>query len=469
MAAIEVRGADGKATTVTREILHSEHGPAVRTPNGVFALRYPTFGGVRQLAEYRAMNKATTMAEWKSALSMRALPSINYIYGDERGNIAYVSNGEYPLRKEGPDWSGVLPGDRSDLIWRDLRPFSQTPQIWNPKSGFLFNANNTPLRATDGSDDLKPGAFPASMGIQPLSDMTNRGWRAFETFGADHAITPEAFERYKFDLAYSEHSDERAWVKEILAADSSHDADLAAAQAVLRAWDGRTDLDSRGAALVAVMWLQKRAHPDWKPLQMLKGSIPLLKLATGRIDPRWGDVNRLRRGVVDLPLDGGPDTFRAIYGRPDPDGKLHGVNGDCYIMVMDWDAKGRLVSRSIHQFGSATLDATSPHYADQSPLFAHHQFKPVWFTEAELKGHVERDYHPGAVAAGGGARRRDVRPAAASIGPRGAPVGVSGASRPSDMSPAAGREGRLASRRCASWKATRPRPAARLPRGSRRT
>ena len=395
IVSIAVKG----AAPVSREILHSRHGPALRTPYGVFAVRYPTQGGVRQLQEYRAMNKARTMAEWKAALAMRALPSINYVFADERGDIGYVSNGIYGLRKEEPglDWRGILPGDRSDLIWREIRPFSATPQYWNPKSGFLFNANNTPLRATDGSDDLKPEAFPASMGVQPLSDMTNRGWRAIETFGADPKISAEAFDRYKYDLAYSDRSDERAWVRTILAADA-RDPDVAAAQPVLRAWDGRTDLENRGAALVAVMWLQKRQHPDWTVMQMLKGSAPLLKAAYGRIDPKWGDVNRLRRGKLDIAVDGGPDTFRALYGRPDPDGRLHGVNGDCYIMWMDWDQKGKLASRSIHQFGSATLDESSPHYADQSPLFARHETKPVWFTEAQLKGHVERDYRPGEAA-----------------------------------------------------------------------
>ena len=128
---------------------------------------------------------------------------------------------------------------------------------------------------------------------------------------------------------------------------------------------------------------------------MVKGAIPLLKANYGRVDPKWGEVNRLRRGKLDLPVDGGPDTFRALYGRPDPDGRLHGVNGDCYIMWMDWDRNGKLSSKSIHQFGSATLDESSPHYADQSPLFAAHQTKPVWFTEAQLQGHVERDYRPG--------------------------------------------------------------------------
>ncbi|MEO8115292.1 MAG: penicillin acylase family protein, partial [Phenylobacterium sp.] len=199
------------------------------------------------------------------------------------------------------------------------------------------------------------------------------------------------------DLAYSPRSDEFAWVKAVLAADAAGDADLAAAQAALRAWDGRTDFHNRGAALVAVMWLQRRGHANWTPLQMVRAAIPLLKAGYGRVDPEWAQINRLRRGGLDIPVDGGPDTFRALYGAPDPDGRLKGVNGDCYIMFVDWDAGGHMTARSIHQFGSATLDAASPHYADQSPLFAAHQTKPVWFTEAQLKGHVERAYRPGDV------------------------------------------------------------------------
>ena len=148
------------------------------------------------------------------------------------------------------------------------------------------------------------------------------------------------------------------------------------------------------AALVAIMWLQRRINPDWTPMQMFKAAVPLIKGFYGRVDPEWGTVNRLRRGKLDLPVDGGPDVYRAIYGRPDMDGRLHAVNGDCYIMFVEWDAKGQLTSRSIHQFGSATQDTASPHYADQSPLFATHQTKPVWFTEAQLKGNVERTYRP---------------------------------------------------------------------------
>ncbi len=393
---IAVRQADGALKTQSREIFRSVHGPVVKGPQGVFAIRYPTQGGgMRQVSQYWAMNRAATFAQWKAAMAMEAVPSINYIYADEKGNIGYLSNGMYPLRKEGAaDWSGVVPGDRSDLIWTSLRPFEAAPHLWNPKSGWVFNSNNTPFRATDPASDLKPADFPVSQQLQPIDDMTNRGFRALEVYGPDKAISAKAFNDDKYDLAYSVHSDEFAWVKAVLATDPKGDADLIAAQATLSAWNGKADLKSRGMGLVALMWLQRRYHPDWTPLQMVQAAIPILKNGFGRVDPEWGEVNRLRRGSLDIPVDGGPDTFRALYGSPEPDGRLRGVNGDSYFMFMDWDRRGRLTSRSIHQFGAATSDPASPHYADQAPLFAAHQTKPVRFTEAELKGHVTRDYSP---------------------------------------------------------------------------
>ena len=114
----------------------------------------------------------------------------------------------------------------------------------------------------------------------------------------------------------------------------------------------------------------------------------------GRLDPEWGQLNHIRRGAVDLPIDGGADTYRSVWGMPQKDGTLTAVAGDTFIMFVSWDRNGVLRSDSIHQFGSATLDASSPHYADQTPLFVAMKTKPVLFTEAQLAGHVRRDYRP---------------------------------------------------------------------------
>jgi acyl-homoserine-lactone acylase len=389
---IAVKQPDGSTATMRKELLWAKQGPAIRNAKGVFAVRYPTFGGAGQLLQYYRMNRATTLAEWQAAMQLRKLPNINYLYGDEKGNIGFVHNGLYPVRAEGANWSGVVPGDRSDLIWTKLRPWSDVPQIWNPKSGWLYNSNNTALSATDPSSDLNPKRFPKSMGLQ--MDMTNRAYRALETYGADSAITAQEFDTYKYDLGYSRRSDVEEIVTAILGADATGKPDLAQAQRIVRAWDHQSDLKNRSMPLVGLTWLaMRRSHGT--ALEGLDVAIALLKTHFGRLDPEWGTVNRLRRGDVDLALDGGPDAFRAIYGRNDKDGRLRAFNGDGYFMFIDWAPDGTLTSRSVHQFGSATLDATSPHYADQTGLFAAKQTKPVWFTEAQLAGHIERSYRPG--------------------------------------------------------------------------
>jgi len=390
---LKARRPDGTIETVRREVTRSVHGPVVRTDHGVFAIRFAGLGEIRQNGQYFAMNKARNLAEWKAAMARGVLPSINYVYADAKGNVGYVHNGRYPVRKEGVDWSGVVPGDRSDLIWNAQLPFTKIPQIWNPPGGWTFNANNTPFQATDGDGNMKPEAFSKTLGLQ--TNMTNRALRALETYGADPSITAEEFEAYKYDLAYSDKSDLGKAMALLLSVPAGADADLAAAQALLKDWDRRTNVDSRAAALAVLTVLRVQQQPGKPPLELLKTVMGELKARYGRIDPTWGEVNRIRRGSVDLPIDGGPDIFRAVYGRPDTDGRLKALAGDTYVMFVTWDRDGTLTSKSIHQFGSATLDASSPHYADQTPLFAKMQVKPVYFTEDQLKGHIKRDYRPG--------------------------------------------------------------------------
>ncbi|HEX4302076.1 MAG TPA: acylase [Rhizomicrobium sp.] len=397
-AAIRVKLFGPLFWTFHRDVLWSAQGPVFKTDHGVFAIRYAGMNEIRQMLQYYRLNKARDLDEWKAAMRLQALPSINYIYADEKGTIGYVYNGQFPVRKEGFDWRGFLPGDRSDLIWHAYVPFDKIPQLWNPKSDFVFNSNNTPFQATAPADDLKPSDFSPTMGIQ--TNMTNRAWRALETFGADPAITADQFRTYKFDLSYSVHSDITRMIAEIESANAGGDADLKQAQAILKAWNRKTDIHNRGTALAVLMGV--RAAPEepggpWKeaPLDALKDAMGILKTHFGRLDPEWGQVNRFRRGAVDLPIDGGPDIYRAVYGKQQDDGTLTAVDGDTFIMFVTWDKAGKLSSQSIHQFGSATLDESSPHYADQSPLFVKMQLKPVLFDEDQLKGHIESDYRPG--------------------------------------------------------------------------
>lgn len=389
--------------TVSRDVEYSEHGPVIRQEHGTYAVRYAGMGEVGNLDQRLAMNKAGSLEEWLAAMAMQALPSINYIYADADGNIALLYNGQMPKRVEGFDWQEYLPGDRSDLIWKEYLPFEHVPLLLNPKAGFITEANSTPYRATAPEDDLKPEDFSATLGIE--TQMTNRAFRALELLGSDASITAEEFRAYKYDHTYSAESELASLIADVLAVDAGSDEDLKQAQNILRDWDLRTDYESRGAALGVLMGEPVvRARLGGKeppaPLDSLQEAIAHLKEHFGRLDPMWGEVNRIVRGGVDMPIQGGPDILRAVYGRKsDEDGRLGAEGGDTYIMFVEWDKDGNVSSESIHQFGSATLDDASPHFADQVPLFAEEKTTPILLDWEAFEPTIAESYRPGRRAA----------------------------------------------------------------------
>lgn len=382
-----------------RPLKRSAHGPVIEAPHGTYAIRYAGRGEIRQLEQYYRLNKARDLDEFLDAMAMNALPSINYIYADKSGDIAFIHNGQYPDRVEGWDWQKDLPGDRSDLIWQGYRGFAEVPKLINPASGFIFNSNNTPYDATDGPDNLTAAEFPSSMGLQ--INQTNRSLRIMELTDGEQAVSRKALLAIKFDDAYAAGSQADGVVKAVLSKDWSDETELAAAAEHLAAWDMRMDRESRHAALGGLTVLreitaQYTGEPAPDPAQAFREAVDYLETHYGRIDPEWGDLNRLVRGETSLPLDGGPDTLRAVYpaGIRD-DGELHDSAGDTWIALVEWDEAGNQSADVIHQFGTATLDEGSPHFDDQAPLFADKQWRPALIDRADVEAVAERTYRPG--------------------------------------------------------------------------
>ena len=79
----------------------------------------------------------------------------------------------------------------------------------------------------------------------------------------------------------------------------------------------------------------------------------------------------------------------------DDDGTYSVKSGDSLVMFVEWDADGKQRVETVHQYGSATLDRASPHYADQVPLFLSEGTKKMLWTLEELLPTATRDYRPG--------------------------------------------------------------------------
>ena len=398
-AHINVKLAGPFAFPVTRPAKRSVHGPVIEGPTGIYAIRYAGMGEIRQLEQYYRLGKSEGIDQFMGAMALNALPSINYIYGDKAGNIAFIHNAQYPNRNDAWEWSGDMPGDRSDLVWDGYHPWKDVPKLVNPVSGFIFNSNNTPYSATDGPDNLKPEDFPQSMGLQ--TNQSNRSLRTIELTGDTDPIDRSRLLAIKFDNKYAQGSEADDVVKAVLAIDWSAEPEIAEAAALLATWDYGTDAASRTAALGSMTTsraiTEKYTHIKAPaPETAFREAVAWLKLHHGRVDPEWGEVNRLVRGTVSLPISGAPDTLRAVYPKEiRDDGQLHMSAGDTWIALVEWDADGQQTAHVISPFGSASLDETSPHYADQAPLFAAEEWRTALLTKADVEADATRSYHPG--------------------------------------------------------------------------
>ena len=401
-AVIKVKLFGSFAFKAKRKILRTQHGPVIESKHGTYAFRYAGMDEVRQLEQYYRLNQAQDLDGFLDAMSLNALPSINYVYGDKDGNVALIHNAQYPNRIEGWDWKKYLPGDRSDLIWQGYRPFSDVPKLINPSSGLVYNSNNSPFTSTDGPDNLSPEDFPKSMGLQ--TNQTNRSLRMLEMTDGDTPISKAGLLALKFDNKYAENSRAAEIIAEVLALDWNDDPQMSKAAAHLGTWDMHTDIENRVAALGILVTLkditEQFTHiPAPTPEIAFRDAVNYLMEHHGRIDPTWGEVNRLVHGDINIPIDGAPDVMRAIYpAKLGENGQLDAVAGDTWIALVEWpkneNADGKMKADVIHQFGSATSIPASPHYADQAEMFATHKWRKALRDKAEIQKHAVREYTP---------------------------------------------------------------------------
>lgn len=384
---------------IPRTVYRAIQGPVILNKNGAFAIRYAGIDQSRMVEQYYRIQKARNWDEWTRAMSLGGIPATNFIYADKTGRIAYLYNALFPPRKGGYDYTGVLPGDTSADMWQGALGFDRMPKVVNPASGWVVNSNNTPFLAAGPGSELDPKSFSPLLGIERRT--TNRIVRAIELLSAEKgAITPDRLLQIKFDTAYSRPSFAGRWVAKIMALDLKREPDLQRAQALLATWDWNSDGNGRADALAeSLMHLANSAAYHGEPLpnahEKLREVVDKLMKGFGRIDPPLGELQRLRRGKIDLPANGGTDTLRAATAwDPQPDGRMRVKHGDSFIMLINWDKAGKVSSQSIQPYGAATNRPDSLHYTDQMAMFEAHKFKPVHFERADIVAHAKRAYRP---------------------------------------------------------------------------
>jgi acyl-homoserine-lactone acylase len=105
----------------------------------------------------------------------------------------------------------------------------------------------------------------------------------------------------------------------------------------------------------------------------------------------WGDVIRLRRGLLDLPGNGLPGTLgaiRTINTGPIVGGKSEIVGGDTFHAVLEFQKNGPPIGEALLGYGNWSR-LGSKHVDDQLALASQKKMRPILRSRALIEKQLE--------------------------------------------------------------------------------
>ena len=411
---IKIRQADGTLRDEPLTIRRSVHGPVFSDRRGVtVALRVGAVNRPRMFEQFWRMGLARNLDEWREAMRMQQLPIFHTMYADRDGRIMYVYNAAPPVRARGDHayWSGLIPGDRADLIATDtIVPFDQLPQVIDPPNGWVQNCNDSPWTSTYPMV-LDPAKF--AWYVAPPPSLGPRSQRSIRLLSQPGTITFADLKAMKLSTR-SEIADR--FVDDLVAAARQSRAPKALEAAeILAGWDRQGETTSDGT-LLFLRFIQAAgngfrtiggyavAADPKQPLTTPRGfadpvkAVRLLEEEAGRLEAEydtlhvvWGDVIRLRRGSLDLPGNGVPGALggiRTIATGPFAAGRAEIQGGDTFYAVVEFQKNGPPTGEALLGYGNWSR-VGSKHVDDQLALASQKKMRPIVRSRQEIEKSLE--------------------------------------------------------------------------------
>jgi len=406
----------------------THHGPVVRqeATTGKWISVSLMHNPVEALMQSYGRTKAKNYDEFNKLMKLEGNSSNATIYADADGNIAYFHVNYVPRRDTRFDWTKPVDGSVTATDYKGRHTVAELPNLLNPASGWVYNANDWPWAAA-GASSLIQGNYPAYIdsGVQSA-----RGRHAVRVLENRKDFTLESLNAAAYDtyLPWFEKPIPalvRAWEK---TPDSNPlKRKLSEQVALLRSWDMRYTTESIPTSL-AIFWgenLMRNMSSEARRtgvsmedyigtsatenqlLQSLSAASDRLAADFGTWRTPWGNINRFQRLTGDIahPFDdaapsipvgftsGNFGSLASFGARPYKGSKKwYGTGGNSFVAVVEF---GKTVRAKAVTAGGESGHPSSKHFNDQAQRYSTGNLRDVYFYPSQLKAHTERVYRPG--------------------------------------------------------------------------
>ena len=388
---------------INRKYFKSIYGPTLKNKSGYYSIRTPSLFHIRALEQWWRMGKSKNFSEFYNNLKMKELPGFNIGYADKYDTIFYMSNGIIPKRAEGYNWKGIVPGDTKKTLWTEYHNIEDLPQVIQPESGFIYNANHSPFKSTSADENPNEKNYNENMGYERYDN--NRSTRLIELIESYDKISYDDFKDIKYDNSFpSKFNYNFMDISIIETLKLQAENDLFELLDIIQKWDRKTDIDSQGAGIYGVLYYQlvrNYRNEIQKNNKTVSKEILLSALADtkayiinnfGSIKITLGVFQKLVRGDKELPIWGLPDVITAMSSRPYKDGKHKVTQGESYIGLVRFNENGPILE-SIISFGNSD-NPDSEHYTDQMEKYSKFQTKKMTFDKNIIYSQAKKIYNP---------------------------------------------------------------------------
>jgi acyl-homoserine-lactone acylase len=443
----EVTVDTGAGKTARRTYYSTEHGLLLTVPNQLdwttstaFAFGDANAENDRLLTQWWALNKATTLDEFKQSIeTVLGLPWVHAVATDRAGNAYYsditvvpnvtaakqkacIAAPFQPLVGRGVF---VLAGNTAACKWGDspgtpqkgIFAASELPSML--RTDYVQNSNDSawltnPAQPLTGFPDIvsidsTPQAGRTRIGVQQIAD---------RLAGTDGLPGNKFTLTQLKDIAFSN----RSFYSSVLLSDlraacaasvtAPDGTDITKPCKVLASWDGKAELDSIGWPLFDA-WrsvLNSSGVDYWsKPFDPARGistpsglrvsdtnvanasrqalAVAASALANNGFDIGlpWGQTQVAVRGAKRIPIHGGDgaDIYNAIFSVPIGDGLRNVVYGSSTAIAVSFETNPPTMQGWLTY--SQSTNPASPNFADQTERFSRKEWITFPYTQAQIQ------------------------------------------------------------------------------------